>query len=84
MKYLKFLFCFFIFFSCQNDNSLKEEKPLIFSIEEFDIEKNQMKINLEITNTSNKTLNEGKWSLHWNQMHSGIIPESLPNGISFK
>ena len=84
MKYLKFLFCFFIFFSCQNDNSLKKENPFIFSIEEFDIEKNQMKINIEITNTSNKTLNEGKWSLHWNQMHSGIIPESLPNGISFK
>ena len=84
MKYLKFLFCFLIFLSCQNDNSIKKEKPFVFSIEEFDLEKNQMKINLEITNTSNKTLNEGKWSLHWNQMHSGIIPESLPNGISFK
>ena len=54
MKYLNFLFCFFIFFSCQNDNSLKKENPFIFSIEEFDIEKNQMKINIEITNTSNK------------------------------
>ena len=59
MKYLKFLFCFLIFLSCQNDNSIKKEKPFVFSIEEFDLEKNQMKINLEITNTSNKTLNEG-------------------------
>ena len=83
MKFSKFLFCFLIFFSCQNDNSLKIDNPLVYTIEEFDLEKNQMKINLKITNTSNKTLKEGKWTLHWNQMHDGIIPESLPNGISF-
>ena len=84
MKFLKFFFCLLIFFSCQNDNSLKKENPFIFMIEEFDLEKDQMKINLEITNTSDTTLKGGKWSLHWNQMHAGIIPESLPNGISFK
>ncbi len=84
MKFLKFLYCFLIFFSCQNDNSLKKENPFIFTIEDFDLDKNQMKINLEITNTSNTTLKGGKWSLHWNQMHAEIIPESLPNGISFK
>ena len=84
MKFSKFLFCFLIFFSCQNDNSLKKENSFIFTIEEFDLEKDQMKINLEITNTSNKTLKGEKWSLHWNQMHAGIIPESLPKGISFE
>ena len=84
MKFSKFLFCFLIFFSCQNDNSLKKENPFIFTIEEFDLEKDQMKINLEITNTSNKVLKGEKWSLHWNQMHAGIIPESLPKGISFE
>ena len=84
MKFSKFLFCFLIFFSCQNENSLKKENSFIFTIEEFDLEKDQMKINLEITNTSNKTLKGEKWSLHWNQMHAGIIPESLPKGISFE
>ena len=84
MKFSKFLFCFLIFFSCQNENSLKKENSFIFTIEEFDLGKDQMKINLEITNTSNKTLKGEKWSLHWNQMHAGIIPESLPKGISFE
>ncbi|MBJ25640.1 MAG: hypothetical protein CMC91_05840 [Flavobacteriaceae bacterium] len=84
MKFSKFLFCFLIFFSCQNDNSLKKGNSFIFTIEEFDLEKDQMKINLEVTNTSNKTLKGEKWSLHWNQMHAGIIPESLPKGISFE
>ncbi len=84
MKFLKFLFCFLIFFSCVNNESLKNDTPFIYSIEEFDLEKDQMKINLEITNTSNKTLKEGEWSLHWNQMHAGIVPESLPKEISFK
>ena len=84
MKFSKFLFCFLIFFSCQNDNSLKKENSFIFTIEEFDLGKDQMKINLEITNTSSKTLKGEKWSLHWNQMHAGIIPESLPKGISFE
>ena len=39
MKFLNFIFCFLIFFSCQNDNSLKKENPFIFTIEEFDLEK---------------------------------------------
>ena len=56
MKFSKFLFCFLIFFSCQNENSLKKENSFIFTIEEFDLEKDQMKINLEITNTSNNDL----------------------------
>ena len=87
MKYLNLFFFILITFSCGENKTLKIDNPLVYTIEEFDLDRDQMKINLEITNTSNETLKEGKWSLHWNQMkdmYQGIIPESLPEEISFK
>jgi hexosaminidase len=84
MKFKILFFLILIIFSCNNNESLKTNNSLVYTIKEFDLDKNQMKINLEITNTSNQTLKGGKWSLHWNQIHNGIIPESLPKDVSFK
>ena len=38
----------------------------------------------EIENNSNIQLNNGNWSLHWNQLGGAIINSSLPNGIVSK
>ena len=66
MKHIKIIFLILILFSCTENKNLNSANPIKFSIEEFDIKKNQMKVLLEITNPTNKILNEGKWSFHWN------------------
>ena len=84
MKHIKIIFLILILFSCTENKNLNSANPIKFSIEEFDIKKNQMKVLLEITNPTNKILNEGKWSFHWNQMSGHIVPESLPKNIEYK
>ena len=84
MKHLRTIFMILILFSCDGNKKVTLTNPIVFSVEEFDVKKNQMKVSLEIINSSNKTLNENKWSFHWNQMSGHIIPESLPKNIEYK
>ena len=84
MKHIRIIFMILILFSCAGNKEVTLTNPIVFSVEEFDVKKNQMKVSLEIINSSNKTLNENKWSFHWNQMSGHIIPESLPKNIEYK
>lgn len=55
-----------------------------YTINAFDVEKDQMKITIKLSNFTKFNLTEKNWSLHWNQILGTPIEETLPDGIDFK
>ena len=65
---------------CEGQNA--DNNPEIkYIINAFDVEKNQMEVSFELTNSSDTVWNGGDWTLHWNQFSGSLQQESLPEGI---
>ena len=62
----------------------KTPVEVTYSIDAFDVVKNQMQVTFEITNNTTVNYTPGNWELHWNQMGGSVATESLPEGISFE
>lgn len=83
MKKRLFAWLVFVFFiQCQVQKN--ETTPIVFTIDNFDVDNNQMEVTFSITNPSQDVLKGGKWSLHWNQFSGSIKPESLPEGMEIE
>ena len=52
-----------------------------FTIDVFDVAKNQMEVTFELTNSSDEIWKGGDWSLHWNQFSGSLQQSTLPEGI---
>ena len=78
----KFIIFFFLLTACSKNDS--NEFSALWTIKEVDADSNTSTVYLEIENNSNIQLNNGNWSLHWNQLGGAIINSSLPNGIVSK
>ena len=78
----KFIIFFFLLTACSKNDS--NEFSTLWTIKEVDLDSNTSTVHLEIENNSNIQLNNGNWSLHWNQLGGAIINSSLPNGIVSK
>lgn len=57
---------------------------LTYTIDAFDVEKNEMIVTLNIDNQTDIDFASNQWELHWNQIIGEIIPESLPTGVKFR
>ena len=57
---------------------------LTYTIDAFDVEKNEMIVTLNIDNHTDIDFASNQWELHWNQIIGEIIPESLPTGVKFR
>ena len=69
-------------FSCVSDAS--HGFQFDYTINAFDVENDQMKITIKLSNFTKLNLTKKNWSLHWNQILGTPIKESLPKGIDFK
>ena len=78
----KFIIFFFLLTACSKNDS--NEFSALWTIKEVDLDSNTSTVHFEIENNSNIQLNNGNWSLHWNQLGGAIINSSLPNGIVSK
>ena len=58
----------------------KTPLEVTYTIDTFDVTKNQMQVTFEITNNTNVNYTPGNWELHWNQMGGSVATESLPEG----
>ena len=65
---------------CEGQN-VDNNPEIKYIINAFDVEKNQMEVSFELTNSSDTVWNGGDWSLHWNQFSGSLQQESLPEGI---
>ena len=65
---------------CEGQN-VDNNPEIKYIINVFDVEKNQMEVSFELTNSSDTVWNGGDWSLHWNQFSGSLQQESLPEGI---
>ena len=71
-----------IIFLIQCEGQNVDNNPEIkYIIKAFDVEKNQMEVSFELTNSSDTVWNGGDWTLHWNQFSGSLQQESLPEGI---
>ena len=71
-----------ILFLIQCEGQNVDNNPEIkYIIKAFDVEKNQMEVSFELTNSSDTVWNGGDWTLHWNQFSGSLQQESLPEGI---
>ena len=57
---------------------------MTYTIEQFDLAKDEMNVNVIIENNSLMDLKGGAWELHWNQMKGFVQVESLAEGIDFE
>ena len=57
---------------------------LTYTIDAFDVEKNEMIVTLNIYNQTNIDFTSNQWELHWNQIIGEVMPESLPTGVKFR
>ena len=78
----KFIIFFFLLTACSKNDS--NEFSALWTIKEVDSDSYTSIIHLEIQNNSNIELNNGNWSLHWNQIGGQISNSSLPEGIVSK
>ncbi len=70
-----------VFFLTQCHTPNNSDSNLHFTINSFDVEKDQMEVTFEVTNPSNEAWQGGQWTLHWNQFSGSVLQESLPEGI---
>ena len=80
MKNLKYLLVIAIFL-VQCKTPYENESKIIFKINEFDLENDQMEVSFEIFNNSKNTWKGGEWSLHWNQFSGSLLQSSLPEDV---
>ena len=57
---------------------------MTYTIEQFDLAKDEMNVNVIIENNSLMDLKGGAWELHWNQMKGFVKAQSLAEGIDFE
>jgi len=69
------------FMSCQDLTT--DGIILEYSIHEFNVGRNQMKVSFTLKNHSSTNFSDG-WALHWNQMKGVPDQSSLPDGIEFE
>ena len=90
MRLIRFLrpnsLLFIVLICCVSSCNSEAKQGIRFdyNINAFDIEKDQMKITIKLSNFTKLNLTEKNWSLHWNQILGTPIKESLPDGIDFK
>jgi hexosaminidase len=70
-----------LFFACQSNTT--NDIILEYSIHEFNVRSNQMKVSFTLKNHSSIDFSDG-WALHWNQMKGVPTQSSLPDGIKFE
>ena len=68
-----------LFIQCQTP--YENESKIIFKINEFDFDNNQMDVSFEIFNNSKNIWKGGNWSLHWNQFSGSLLQSSLPEDV---
>ena len=56
----------------------KTPLEVTYTIDTFDVTKNQMQVTFEITNNTNVNYTPGNWELHWNQMGEVWPPKVCP------
>ena len=78
--FLYALLTFIFLIQCEGQN-VDNNPEIKYIINAFDVEKNQMEVSFELTNSSDTVWNGGDWSLHWNQFSGSLQQESLPEGI---
>ena len=71
---------FIFLIKCESSN-VENKLDLTYTINAFDLDKNQMEVSFELTNSSDSIWNGGDWTLHWNQFSGSLQQESLPEGI---
>lgn len=71
---------FFLLIQCQAPK--KVTTPVVFTINQFDVPNNQMKVTFSITNPTQEVWEGGQWALHWNQFSGSILAESLSDGMN--
>jgi len=80
-NFLLLLFTCCLLTQCQSINT--ENTSVTFTIDSFDVAKNQMEVTFSITNPTDSKWEGGNWSLHWNSIFGETIPESLPEGMEY-
>ena len=76
------LFLSLVLMRCKNPSQGKIQ--MTYTIEQFDLAKDEMNVNVIIENNSLMDLKGGAWELHWNQMKGFVQAESLAEGIDFE
>ena len=76
------LFLSLILMRCKKPSQGKIQ--LTYTIEQFDLAKDEMNVNVIIENNSLMDLKGGAWELHWNQMKGFVKAQSLAEGIDFE
>ena len=71
---------FIFLIKCESSN-VENKLDVTYTINAFDLDKNQMEVSFELTNSSDSIWNGGDWTLHWNQFSGSLQQESLPEGI---
>ena len=71
---------FIFLIQCEGSN-VENKLDITYTINAFDLDKNQMEVSFELTNSSDSIWNGGDWTLHWNQFSGSLQQESLPKGI---
>ena len=71
---------FIFLIQCEVSN-VEKKLDVTYTINAFDLDKNQMEVSFELTNSSDSIWNGGDWTLHWNQFSGSLQQESLPEGI---
>jgi hexosaminidase len=81
-KVFLILFLSLILMRCKKPSQGKIQ--MTYTIEKFDLAKDEMNVNVIIENNSLMDLKGGAWELHWNQMKGFVKPQSLAEGIDFE
>ena len=76
------LFLSFILMRCKKPSQGMIQ--MTYTIEQFDLAKDEMNVNVIIENNSLMDLKGGAWELHWNQMKGFVKAQSLAEGIDFE